>query len=191
MANQSPALDLASWLCGATPRRPDALTHLKLQKLAFYCYGALLAFDLDRQTGKLLFEAWKHGPVCPDIYARYSEFGREPLPRPTRAITYGAQVESVLRDVVNVYGRLAAWQLREESHEELPWQNTFNESERRPIDNESLRAHFRAKFRGPVVAFPERLFGGSSFLLDRIPVPTFLTLAEMSSAATRILGSVD
>lgn len=182
------ALELAEWLCAHATPRPDLFTHLKLQKLAFYSYGALLAFGLEGETGEVSFEAWKHGPVAPDVYRRYADYGREALPRTSCRHGYSARVESVLSDVLNVYGRMTAWQLREESHEEGPWQEAYSEIYRMTISTESLRTHFRTKFGGPTVTFPERLFGGSSFLLDRIPVPAFSSLSEMSKAATRILG---
>jgi uncharacterized phage-associated protein len=185
-----PSLELAGWLCANTPRLPDELTHLKLQKLAFYCYGALLAFDLDSQVGDIAFEAWKHGPVSPKMYQEYSAYGRQILPKPSQARRYLAAVESVLRQTTNVYGRMTAWQLREESHTETPWEANYDGMPNKPLAKESIRAHFRTKFRGPVVSFPERLFGASSMLLDRIPVPTFSSFADMSTATTQILGEI-
>lgn len=186
---RSPALDLAEWILANTPDRPDTLTHLKLQKLEFYCYGALLALDLDRELGNISFEAWKRGPVAPEVYERYSAYSGEPVPKPTRPLkAFSPRVESALSDVVNVYGRMTAWQLREESHWETPWTRNDGTSHP-PLCTEDLREHFRKKLLGPAIPFPERLFGGSSMLLDRVPVPTFSSLAEMSRAASRILGN--
>ena len=79
--SRSPGLQLAEWILAHSSRD---VTHLKLQKLCFYCYGvgrALGAKDL----GKVEFEAWQHGPVCKDVWFEYRETGRRPIPTPTRA----------------------------------------------------------------------------------------------------------
>lgn len=183
----SSAIRLAERIALLAPAQPDELTHLKLQKLAFYCYGALLAFDVEREVGQIEFQAWKHGPVNAEIFRRYSPFGKSVLPRPESACAFGLATESAIRDVLNVYGRLTAWQLREESHVEEPWRRAFTGARGVRLDDEELRAHFKLKFATGRVRFPERLFGTASMALDRIPVPTFGSLAEMADAATSIL----
>lgn len=182
-------LRLAKWIRAHTPGHPDLMTHLKLQKLAFYSYGGLLAFGLEDKVGDVLFQAWRHGPVSPTIYDQYKSYGRDPLPVPVPPFPFATDVETVLTEMLNVYGRLTAWQLREESHSEAPWMSSYQEGSNAPIEKEDMRNYFRAKFRAGRVSFPERLFGASSMLLDRIPVPAFRSLAEMSDAATRIFGA--
>jgi uncharacterized phage-associated protein len=172
-----------------TPARPDVFTHLKLQKLEFYCYGALLALDLDEELGDISFQAWKHGPVSPAVFEHYRAYKGEALPKPSSAARFSERITSALTSIVNIYGRMTAWQLREESHSESPWESVYTGTLHTPILKDDMRAHFIGKFRGPSVSFPERLFGGSSMLLDRIPVPTFSSLDVMSQAATRILGA--
>ncbi|MCL2724981.1 MAG: DUF4065 domain-containing protein [Polyangiaceae bacterium] len=186
--SDEPAFVLSDWICGAAPDQPDQLTHLKLQKLAFYCYGGLLAFGLENSIGDMQFEAWKHGPVSPVIFGRYHGFRASPLPRTSTKPEIETRSETIMRHVLNVYGRLTGWQLREESHEARPWSSTFDGTPNKTIPKSDLIPFFRDKFAGPVVRFPERLFGSSSLILDRIPVPSFSSLEEMSIATTRILG---
>jgi uncharacterized phage-associated protein len=187
------ARGLASWIVARVVGRPSRggeLTHLKLQKLCFYGYGALLAEGLEGEAGRVRFEAWPHGPVSPAVYAAYRARGSAPISEPHGPATvFSSEAERTLDDILNVYGRLSAWALREESHLEAPWIATYEPERSLPIDDEHLRVHFKAKFAGGAgVAFPERLFGSSSFRLDRIPVPTFGSLRAMSEATTRILG---
>lgn len=190
LASSAGGLTLAHWIRATAPERPDHLTHLKLQKLAYYCYGALLAFGREDAIGPIEFQAWKHGPVSPAIYKAYKEYESRPIDRAPKP-DLEPSVESHLCDVMNVFGRMTAWQLREESHlEKTPWRNTYDGSLDRAIDEDLLRDHFREMFAGPIVRFPERLFGSSSLELDRIPVPRFGTLHEMSNAASRIFGKV-
>lgn len=189
LASPAAPLMLAHWIRATAPEQPDLLTHLKLQKLAYYCYGAVLAFGCEDEVGPIEFQAWKHGPVSPAIYAVYKEYQSNPIERALKPIL-SPSTESHLCDVMNVFGRMTAWQLREESHlERTPWRNTYDGSLGQTISEDLLRDHFREMFTGPVVRFPERLFGSSSLELDRIPVPKFGTLHEMSDAASRILGN--
>lgn len=188
LASSAGSLILTQWIRATAPEQPDFLTHLKLQKLAYYCYGALLAFDCEFEVGPIEFQAWKHGPVSPAIFKNYKEYNNKPIGRVSKP-SLPHVPESHLRDIMNVFGRMTAWQLREESHmEKTPWRDTYNGLPDQTIGENLLRRHFRAMFAGPVVRFPERLFGSSSLELDRIPVPRFRTLHEMSDAVTRILG---
>jgi uncharacterized phage-associated protein len=192
MQNNSPGpsravLQLTDWIRATASERPDPLTHLKLQKLSYYCYGALLAFDCEHLIGHIEFQAWKHGPVSPEIYALYQRFGKNPIGRAHKP-TVQPIAELHLNDVMNVFGRMTAWQLREESHiEKTPWSNIYNGAYNQVISEVLLRKHFRVMFKESV-HFPEKLFGSSSLELDRIPVPKFRSLHEMSLAVSRILG---
>src|SRR5271163_1555007 len=53
---------------------PDPLTHLRLQKLLYYAQGWYLGI-----FGRALFtnriEAWRHGPVVPDVYKELKKHG--------------------------------------------------------------------------------------------------------------------
>lgn len=187
-ANAAASVKLTDWIRATAPERPDLLTHLKLQKLAYYSYGALLAFGCEAAVGPIEFEAWKHGPVSRSIYELFRHYANMPIGRAARP-DLSPIVEAHLQDVINVFGRMTAWQLREESHmTDSPWSYTYDGTPGRLIPESMLREHFQKMFNAPV-RFPERLFGCSSLLLDRIPVPTFPTLHEMSRAVTRILGN--
>jgi uncharacterized phage-associated protein len=88
------------------------------------------------------------------MYTRFARFGSAPLPKPMMFPAFSSQTTTALRHVVNVYGRMTAWQLREESHDERPWSVA---SYRAKLPTSELRQFFKAKFRAPV-QFPERLF---------------------------------
>lgn len=44
------------------------VTNLKLQKLAYFCYGVALARDIKLLNISNPFEAWPYGPVNSDLY---------------------------------------------------------------------------------------------------------------------------
>ncbi len=101
----------------------DNMTHLKLQKLLYYAQAWHLAMH-----GKELFhnrlEAWRHGPVCREIYARFRQLSWHPIP-PTMMLTDPSllprEVHDFLDEVWEVYGQFSATKLEELTHQEEPW----------------------------------------------------------------------
>ena len=51
-----------------------SLTPMQLIKLSYIAHGWTLAI-LDNPLFKDIVEAWRYGPVVPDIYHRYKKFG--------------------------------------------------------------------------------------------------------------------
>lgn len=180
----SPALALAAWIY---PRTRKPITHLKLQKLTFYVYGAALAFDLDATVGHVPFEAWKHGPVSRDLWKQLRDYKDNNIPSTAFAAppTFTAAAEQPLLDALVVYDALETWALRQESHREQPWLDARQHGWRE-IDADELREFFRKKFNSGRVAWPEHLLRGSSFSLDGIPLTGFPTLHALASAVRAI-----
>jgi uncharacterized phage-associated protein len=181
------AAKLAQWILANVPYRREGMTHLKLQKLAFYCYGAALAFDCDGDVGSdVTFEAWEHGPVCRDVWQTYKGFKGTVIPwlAADAAPTYGAEATRRMRDALAVYGAMNAWSLRQESHLEAPWVAHSKAAD--VIPTEELRQHFHRKFAAGTVQFPEYLLHGSSAQLDGIPVRGCGSLEELATIVERI-----
>lgn len=181
----TPALDLALWI-RANYRRPGPLTHLKLQKLAFYCYGAALAHR-PAVLGEIPFEAWAHGPVSREIWHEYRDYRDAPIEPPSETAEvprYTRATETVLSDVLAVYGPISAWGLRQESHLERPWIEAF-QTPSRAIPSEALRQHFLQKYCAGRVTYPAHLGDIGSFALDGIPVRPFASLHELALVLTR------
>lgn len=172
------ALTLARWIVG---HHSEQVTHLKLQKLAFYSFGAALAFNQQAELGAIAFEAWEHGPVNRQIWAEYRGFGREPLARPTKLPSYGAALTQTLHDVLDVYGSMSATALRNESHREAPWEDLYKQGRLGAvIEQSALRAHFAEKLRPGAVKIPGELLRSWSFAVDRIPLQGYASLHDLA-----------
>lgn len=162
-------------------RYGSPMSHLKLQKLCFYVYGAALGHGEDESVGAIAFEPWDHGPVNRELWHEFKHFGASPIPVPTESVSpYDAPAEAVMLDALEVYGRIGAWALRQQSHLEQPWQSAF-QARTREIDPLALRAHFRHKFGGNV-RYPEYLLGAGSFELDGVPSSRFESLHDLAQA---------
>jgi uncharacterized phage-associated protein len=120
----------------------EVITHLKLQKLAYYAQSASLAF-YDSALFSETLEAWKHGPVVPELYDTYKEHKGSPLPKVVFAEknVYSAVERRLMDDVYTFFGQYAAWKLRDMTHEETPWQEAF--PTKGVIAHTSMQSYFR------------------------------------------------
>ncbi len=162
------------------------LTHLKLQKLVFYCHGIGSSFGHEGELGNVTFEAWKHGPVARDVWLAYRNHGSCPIEAPLLSeqaeASYSADTESDLHDVLTVYGALDAWSLRQQSHLEQPWAETFKVHPGAELDPVKVRDHFFAKFASGSVTPPEYLVQSWQFGLDDLPVGSFANFHALAEA---------
>jgi uncharacterized phage-associated protein len=102
----------------------DSISNLKLQKLLYYAQGFHLA-----SVGKPLFpetiKAWAHGPVVPQVYHDYKEYGSNPIPvEKVDLEKYPKELREFLDEVYSVYGQFTASKLRDLTHSEPPWKET-------------------------------------------------------------------
>jgi uncharacterized phage-associated protein len=189
----SNATKLVAWILHRFPYPEQPISHLKLQKLAFYAFGAALAFERERPLGDVAFEAWPHGPVNPEIYHQLKGLGSSPIPREALGVpsVYDGPTERVLDDALAVYGKLDAWSLRQQSHLEAPWALRATAYDR-TIDVKELREHFFSKLTKKPFRLPEYIGNFGSFALDGIPIPEFPSFREAAaflrgtSAASRL-----
>ncbi len=119
------ASDVARYfLAKADPEIGDIISNLKLQKLCYYAQGFHLAL-----RGQPFFpepiEAWQHGPVVPELYHAYKQYGGGAIPVPTDVDSscFDQEQRELLDEVYSVYGQYSAWKLRNMTHEEPPWRD--------------------------------------------------------------------
>jgi uncharacterized phage-associated protein len=100
----------------------DLISNLKLQKLVYYAQGFHLAL-FDTPLFPEAIEAWTHGPVVPELYYAYKEYGSNAIPCPVDMDfrIYDEQTRELLDEVYQVYGQFSAWKLRNMTHDEPPW----------------------------------------------------------------------
>lgn len=192
MKNIDP-IQLSGWIVYNLPELKSSvneLTHLKLQKLAYYCYGISIANEFDNYFQSFSFEPWKHGPVCREIYDEFKSFGsknieKEEIPKPE--IEFPEKLESLLLKVLYLYGSLSPWKIRQQSHLEEPWKKAFKEGNYW-IDEKEIKNSFIQKYFQPTkrISGPEFVFDLSSFKLDGIPTVGYSSFDELVETAKMI-----
>lgn len=138
-------IDIANYFLALVDPEVDRIDHLKLQKLVYYAQGFHLALT-DRALFSEPIEAWTHGPVCPDLYHRYKEFGKETIPYdPTiETAEIDESTRAILDEVWEVYGQFTGWKLRNITHAEPTWQMAFHRPNKL-ITTEEMRSYFKTQ----------------------------------------------
>ena len=91
----------------------DDLTNKKLNKLLYFAQGHYL-----KKYGRPLFnnviEAWEHGPVVPEVYSTYKEYGDKPIKRydSNMIAEITPETEGLLFNVARQYGRYTVSKLQ-------------------------------------------------------------------------------
>lgn len=121
----------------------ERLSNLKLQKLLYYAQGCYLALK-DQPLFDDDFLAWTHGPVIQCIYDEYKKYGPNGIPKPEKyENVLPKEVQDILVEVYEVFGKYSAWGLRNMTHQEDPWKNTPNSG---VISKESIKKYFKEHY---------------------------------------------
>ncbi|OIR45756.1 Panacea domain-containing protein [Corynebacterium sp. NML130628] len=125
------------------------ITTMKLQKLAFFSQGWSLGL-LDEPLFQEEFQAWRHGPVCYELYQRHrgQYFISDWRGNPDRL---GAYQKRLIDGVLQNYGALSGSDLSELTHKQgTPWSTTRSERGLRDgawaddvIDKGVMQSYFR------------------------------------------------
>lgn len=97
--------------------------------MVYYSYAwvlTLLNDSPDKLTNRLFddkIEAWVHGPVIASLYNDYADYGFNDIPQQDEKVTFPSDVENVLEQVLEVYGKYNANELESLTHQETPWKN--------------------------------------------------------------------
>ena len=138
----STVFDVADFFLGMEENNDSDITNLKLQKLCYYAQGVYMAV----KEGAPLFDEdlvrWEHGPVCPELYHKYKDFGSTVIPSPGASLEnkFSQEQLDVLDDVYSYFGQFSAWKLRNMTHEEAPWLGT---SDNNIIKKDDIYSYFK------------------------------------------------
>ncbi|WP_404988155.1 Panacea domain-containing protein [Clostridium culturomicium] len=98
----------------------ESMTPKKLQKLCYYAQ----AWSLVLRNEPLFnneFQAWVHGPVCPELYQKYKDFRWNDIPKVDLPLQIDEEVAELISEVYETYGDLDGDQLEALTHSETPW----------------------------------------------------------------------
>lgn len=142
------ALTVANWFVAFASANDADLSNLKLQKLLYYAQGYHLAIN-DKPLFDDPIQAWAHGPVVREVYHRFKIFGSSDIDlgdaEPFDWNEIDEETTQFLLEIWETFGGIAAWKLRNMTHQEAPWKDHFEDTVRNnEIPPEALRRHFQA-----------------------------------------------
>lgn len=157
------AKDLAPYIIARAYAAGDGITNKKLQKLLYYVKAWGLVYFADGVVDDD-FEAWVHGPVCPEVYVAYKEFGYNNIVMDFGDKTVDEYIaylrDNILKEicqdmldlvdaVFEKYGALTSLHLELLTHQELPWRQARgtlspSDTSHNIINPETMRAFYSA-----------------------------------------------
>ena len=138
------AVEVAKWILFEAKRQGIFMTHMKLQKLLYYAQAYIIGM-----TGKPLFEneiqAWKHGPVTPDVYHLYSKYGKSVIDN-VEDVKIPDEYLPYIVMLIKEKGHYSASELREMTHQEDTWENAHSHFEGEVISHKAINDFFQPLF---------------------------------------------
>lgn len=136
--------DVANWFLSK-----ESMTPKKVQKLCYYYKAWGLALYDEDLLPDAEFQAWVHGPVCPELYQRYKDYGWNDIPQYTGSIySFSHKELEILESVWLTYGDMSANALEAQTHKDDPWKRAriglgeFQNCER-SISNDDMKTYYR------------------------------------------------
>jgi uncharacterized phage-associated protein len=144
------SIALAFTLKGIEERK--FVTQMKLQKLVYFAHGVHLA-KYNTPLINEQIEAWKYGPVVPDIYRYYklygsnliSDIGLLPVNESALSIAFDKHAQDSINYTWKVLKDIDPIVLSQWTHiKHSPWGEVFQPNITNiPIDNDSIKNYFK------------------------------------------------
>ena len=108
-------------------RHDVASTPMHVIKLVYLCHGWMLGIH-GRSLIQEAVEAWRYGPVVPEVYRRYRAFGGDPISAEPidRSADFDAEQKALIEAVSHAYRNYEAWELSAITHTPgTPWHRVY------------------------------------------------------------------
>ena len=121
----------------------DLMSNMKLQKLLYYEQAYFLV-KFDAPLFEEEIEAWKYGPVVPQIYSRFSTFHKQGImPDLNISLEFkDKEEEGLFKHVYGLYSQYSALGLMELTHKEAPWREAIKQGIGTVITKDSIKNYF-------------------------------------------------
>lgn len=118
----------------------EGITNLKLQKILYFAQAYYLA-----KHGKPIFseklEAWKYGPVVPEVYRKLKCNGSKPIILEEDKSTLAEEDKEILKKVWDTFGGYSANRLVDIVHAHAPWKEA-NASMDKVISHKAIKDYY-------------------------------------------------
>lgn len=141
------ALEIANWFVKRAAREGRSLSIMHLLKLIYIAHGWYLEMR-GRPLISNRIEAWRYGPVIPEVYNTFRPGGIEVhAPAGGSHSDLDADTAAFLNEIYEIYGNMSAFRLSDLTHVPGgPWDRVSRErGHYAEIPDELIRQHYRDK----------------------------------------------
>lgn len=138
-------ITIADAILKLAKKKGQALTPMQLMKLVYIAHGWSLALR-DKDLFQDRIEAWKYGPVIPDLYFATKQWGRSPIPldKIDGDIGIDADTNNFLNDVVDNYAHIDGIALSHMTHKPgTPWSQVYVDGRNASIPDDCIASHYK------------------------------------------------
>lgn len=120
------ARDVAMHIVRTCSDEGRPISNLQLQKILYFCQERSYR-DVGRPLFGDDFEAWRYGPVVPDVYRLFSLFGGEKIRRKVEDRYLEDYERAIVDAVAREKRQMQPWDLVAETHRPgSPWAKTYD-----------------------------------------------------------------
>jgi len=152
-------LDVCRHVINYSNNKDYGISNLKLQKVLYFIQAYFL-ISTNKQCFKEKIEAWDFGPVVPEAYREYKQFGSGDIPTISFVVDFDkdniwnskvqqyeddviASVDKVMIEaVVDKFADYSATDLVSITHRQAPWKNAYQQGRNNEITLEAIKEYF-------------------------------------------------
>lgn len=154
-------LDVSRYIINYINDNDDGISNLKLQKILYFVQAYFLIEKKDSEPCfREPIEAWDFGPVVPEAYYEFKQFGSANIPFIStyfefdsdskwhiKRVKYDDSIiagkdKELINIVVDKFSKFSATDLVTITHNQAPWKNAYKSGENNEITIEALRGYF-------------------------------------------------
>ncbi len=126
------------------------ITPMQVLKLVYYCHAWMLGI-YGRPLIRQPIEAWRYGPVVPNVYRSLRQYGGDPIPLLIDGVpddSYQREEQHIIDQVWEQYGPLTGLQLSSLTHAPgTPWDTTWRKwGQNAIIPNPLIARYYRREY---------------------------------------------
>lgn len=154
---------IANYFIDKARSEDKMLTHMQIQKLLYFAHGIYLAIYKSPLIDKT-FQAWKHGPVIPELYFDLSPFGSNGIKKKLTEVCHETGKSKICEPVIHLkdqkvlellnfiweqFGGYDGLKLSYLTHvKDSPWDKNYDPNFRnKMIPNEDIFDYFKDKVK--------------------------------------------
>lgn len=159
--NEYNVLDIARYVINYCNNNNKHISNLKLQKILYFIQAGFY-MNKGSECFEEEIEAWKYGPVIPEVYHEFKQYGSTSIPYISeyldfsegifncKKVTYDDDIiddsdKVLINQLIDECNKYTASQLVDITHKQDPWLESYEDGMNNVIDKLSLQKYFRGK----------------------------------------------